>query len=211
MFKVGYLLAACAAVAPMSAAHAVATFTFVPNQFGAPEGYTLANDFNSADAQALVVTSGDVLFPTGNVPNRSSALPGNDTPYLSIGGGGSATIDFGSVIVRSFSFDYSTVDSFNLLQINYVGGGSTTYTGADILAGLPTGVTSGSIIVAGNGDLISSLILSSPRSAFEVDNLAVSSLLPTAVPEAATWAMMLGGFGLLGTAMRRRRVNVSFA
>jgi hypothetical protein len=195
----------------LSAAHAVATFTFVPNQFGAPEGYNLVNDFNTADAQALVATSGDVQFLNGDVPGRSNALPGNDTPYLSIGGGGSATIDFGSVMVRSFSFDYSTVDSFNVLQINYSGGGSTSYTGADILAGLPSGVTSGSIIVAGNGDLISSLILSSPRSAFEVDNLAVSSLLPVAVPETATWAMMLGGFGLLGSAMRRRRVNVSFA
>ncbi|MBU1376339.1 MAG: PEPxxWA-CTERM sorting domain-containing protein [Alphaproteobacteria bacterium] len=27
----------------------------------------------------------------------------------------------------------------------------------------------------------------------------------TAVPEPATWALMLGGFGLAGTALRRRR------
>jgi hypothetical protein len=33
----------------------------------------------------------------------------------------------------------------------------------------------------------------------------------TAVPEAATWTMMLGGFGLMGAAMRRRRVSVDFA
>jgi hypothetical protein len=33
----------------------------------------------------------------------------------------------------------------------------------------------------------------------------------TAVPEAATWAMMLVGFGALGLTMRRRRVQVSFA
>jgi hypothetical protein len=34
----------------------------------------------------------------------------------------------------------------------------------------------------------------------------------TAIPEPATWAMMLGGFGLLGTAMRRRtKATVSFA
>jgi len=32
-----------------------------------------------------------------------------------------------------------------------------------------------------------------------------------AVPEAATWAMMLGGFGLVGAAMRGRRRSVSFA
>jgi hypothetical protein len=33
------------------------------------------------------------------------------------------------------------------------------------------------------------------------------------VPEPATWAMMIGGFGMVGGAMRRRRVStkVSFA
>jgi len=33
----------------------------------------------------------------------------------------------------------------------------------------------------------------------------------TDVPEASTWAMMLGGFGVVGGAMRRRRASVSFA
>ena len=33
----------------------------------------------------------------------------------------------------------------------------------------------------------------------------------TAVPEPATWGLMLTGFGLVGAAMRRRRVRVAFA
>jgi hypothetical protein len=33
----------------------------------------------------------------------------------------------------------------------------------------------------------------------------------TAVPEPATWAMMIGGFGLIGAAARRRRTAVTFA
>ena len=32
-----------------------------------------------------------------------------------------------------------------------------------------------------------------------------------AVPEAATWALMLSGFGLVGAAMRRRKVTATFA
>ena len=32
-----------------------------------------------------------------------------------------------------------------------------------------------------------------------------------AVPEPATWAMMMGGFALIGFSMRRRRTEVSFA
>jgi len=31
-----------------------------------------------------------------------------------------------------------------------------------------------------------------------------------AVPEPASWALMLGGFGLVGSAMRRRKISVSF-
>ena len=31
------------------------------------------------------------------------------------------------------------------------------------------------------------------------------------VPEPATWAMFIGGFGLVGAAMRRKTANVSFA
>ena len=31
------------------------------------------------------------------------------------------------------------------------------------------------------------------------------------VPEPSTWAMMIGGFGLVGTAMRRRKASLSFA
>lgn len=34
---------------------------------------------------------------------------------------------------------------------------------------------------------------------------------PAAVPEPATWAMMVGGLALVGSAMRRRKVAVSFA
>lgn len=41
---------------------------------------------------------------------------------------------------------------------------------------------------------------------FVVDNVSM-----TAVPEPATWALMIGGFGLAGMQLRRRKANVSFA
>jgi hypothetical protein len=37
------------------------------------------------------------------------------------------------------------------------------------------------------------------------------SAVTASVPEPANWAMMTGGFGLLGAAMRRRRTSVRFA
>ncbi len=49
-------------------------------------------------------------------------------------------------------------------------------------------------------------------SSFNYHDLTFSATItPPAVPEAATWAMMLVGLGLVGGAMRRRRVAVSFA
>ena len=44
------------------------------------------------------------------------------------------------------------------------------------------------------------------------DTLDVTSILPAAVPEPATWAMMLGGMGMIGFAVRRRQtVRVTYA
>lgn len=46
---------------------------------------------------------------------------------------------------------------------------------------------------------------------FTSGNFISSSVVPTvaAVPEPASWAMMIGGFGLIGGAMRRRQRNVA--
>lgn len=42
-------------------------------------------------------------------------------------------------------------------------------------------------------------------------DFAVDKVSMTAVPEPATWAMMILGLGVVGTSMRRRRVDVAFA
>lgn len=42
-------------------------------------------------------------------------------------------------------------------------------------------------------------------------NIEISRDPVPSAPEPATWAMMVGGFGLIGGAMRRRRASVSFA
>lgn len=45
------------------------------------------------------------------------------------------------------------------------------------------------------------LTMSRPTAAFDVDNIVVNT---AAVPEAATWAMMVLGFGAIGATARRR-------
>lgn len=198
-----YLTAAAVAGSVMtSAGGQAATVIFNPGVFGAPAGYTLFSDFDSGASQALV-TGNDFFFPTGDVADEGSALPGNLTPYLAVLGGGVANISFTDE-VRAFSFDYSTVDVFNTVKINYADGGFEDVRGGRILSsGEASGQLSGSFIIEGDGRLISGLSLSTSSNSFEVDNLAFSALLGT-VPEPATWGLMVVGFGMVGINLRRR-------
>jgi len=50
-----------------------------------------------------------------------------------------------------------------------------------------------------------------PNGDFALGDNAGYQLLSSAAPEPASWAMMVGGFGLAGAAMRRRRAAVTFA
>ena len=209
MFIGRFAAAVLACAAPLAAANAT-NFVFNHNHFGPPSGYTLYDDFNDGAGQALV-SGGNFGFPTGDHPGQSLSVPGDLTPYLAVYGGGTANIGFTGVgDVRSFSFDYSTVDNYNTLTIHYATGPNTVYTGTQILNGLPTAVTNGSITVNGDGRIITGLSLSTTSNAFEVDNLAFSAGL-AAAPEPASWALMLAGFGAIGGAMRsRRKTAVSF-
>jgi len=202
-------LAAMAITIPAVAANAT-DFVFNHNVFGTPSGYSLYDTFDDSAGQGRVAGS-NFGFPTGDHPGQSLKVPGDDTPYLAVYGGGVANIDFTGVgDVRSFSFDYSTVDTYNTLTIHYTTGADTVYTGTQILNGLPTAVTNGSITVNGDGRIITGLSLSTTSNAFEVDNLSYSAAL-AAVPEPASWALLLGGFGLMGNAMRRRKTSLLFA
>ena len=199
------LAAAVVAASVAGAANAATTVAFQPGVFGTPTGYTLFSDFNTVAAQS-VVTGSNFFFPTGDIPGITAAIPGNNTPYLSVGGGGMANVSFASA-VRSFSFDYSTVDNYNSLTINYADGGFGTVTGDDILnAGQASGSVSGSFIVNGDGRLIKGISLNTSSNAFEVDNLSISRNIG-GVPEPTTWMMMIAGFGLVGIGMRRRTTN----
>lgn len=203
---VGVALAASTATAASAG-----TFIFNEGTFGTPSGFTLFDDFNYDNVgDDSKVTGHGYDFLTGDIPSRSASIPGNTTPYLSVDGNGQANITFTDP-VRSFSFDYSTVDTYNTLTILYANNTTQSFSGTDILSGFPTGTTSGNLIVNGNGMLIKGLVLDTTSAAFEVDNLSISANLVSGVPEAGSWAMMLIGFGAIGAASRRRRTSLTFA
>ena len=165
-------------------------------------------DYNSA-AGTPIELGGAV--ETSSSPNQWTRPLGSDGGFFSVGPSTStpANVTVGTN-VGSFSFIWGSVDTFNSLTLNTMGG-SYTYTGADIAA--LTGATGyGSatdplqnpivtFVLTGADQIgVNFNMVSDPRNAFEIDDIVVNG-----VPEPATWAMMLLGFGVVGVAVRRRR------
>lgn len=113
--------------------------------------------------------------------------------------------------VSYLSFLWGSPDLYNALSI-------TTNLGATVnfnAGGMGFPVTNGDqtfsqyVQFSGTGGhLISTVAFTNSPviNAFETANFAVTA----GVPEPATWAMMLMGFGAMGVAMRRRRKSVNF-
>jgi hypothetical protein len=183
----------------------------------------LTIDFNAAnqlsDIQGL---SGNGQIVQGFLPGVYAQPFGDTTKYLSVpqsGGGGTATLDltgydFGGT-VDGFSFYWGSIDTYNSLVVN-TSQGSITYAfngqnppppanGAQFDAANNRRVYFG---LAG-GETLNSLQFVSSGYAMEIDDLVFTGerrvTTTGAVPEPATWATLLGGFGLVGGSLRSAR------
>lgn len=129
----------------------------------------------------------------------TSIFPNRPEPGLTIARTDGGVFTFNSVDL-TFAFDDQN-DFFpgGLATYTFDGGASSTVRAFDNLAGFQTftfnlvGLTSVRI---------------SSASPFAIDNVVLDQGVG-AVPEPAAWAMMIGGFGLVGGAVRRRRRSVS--
>lgn len=133
--------------------------------------------------------------------NTFGANPTGSSNYLTTNvasGTGSASI-FSKTGFQNIAFDWGTVDSYNTFALlDAAGNAFYTLTGQQVM---PNNGTVGTrISLASTDQAIYGLRLYSGQPAFEVDNVTFSA----AVPEPATWAMMILGFGLVGASMRRR-------
>ncbi|MES2897868.1 MAG: PEPxxWA-CTERM sorting domain-containing protein [Pseudomonadota bacterium] len=206
----GFAAAALTVAAPASAA---VIFTFTPGAPSPGPGYTVINDFS--DATGIVGANFQIKTPPADA---NGAPPANSdpsgTPYLSVLGGGSATITFLSA-VSGFQFDWGSIDDYNILTINSTGADPVIIPGLNFTnpanGNQVSPGTNGLFSVYGNaGEKFNSITLTSRTNSFEIDNLATPT---SAIPEPATWAMMIVGFGAVGGVLRssRRRQALAYA
>jgi PEP-CTERM motif-containing protein len=170
----------------------------------APSSFTIGNwafSNGSPTVQVNVGGSGNGAQPFGTSGN-----------YLSVLGGGSENVSFAAPL-SSFSFFWGSIDTYNTITINTTAG-NQTFTGTDIATMFAAdGIQANGCQVltncnryftfAGNGDQITGFSMSSSSNSFEITNIS-------AVPEPATWAMMILGFLGVGFMAYRRKPSARF-
>jgi hypothetical protein len=148
-------------------------------------------------------TNAQILNTTG----ASGAEPFGDTSnYLSVLGGGSATVTVNNGSVNTVSFLWGSIDAYNTIQ--FFNGATLigTFTGSNILPKLSTGCQqspdcTGYVTFTDSNEAITSFVMTSTTNSFETDDFLATQVGTAPVPEISTWAMMILGFlgiGLVG-------------
>ncbi len=200
-----------AAAAPAAAVTVTEPVFNDPNLL--PAGQVLIADFNDANNPEAVLLSGYELDLDGatvgvneGVGGYSGTLPHDPTSYLTLPKNTSATLT-SLKYLKSFSLYMGSPDSYNSIQFLGANGFDVTLTGGQLTQG-NTGQSWdwGARVNFDFGTArVNQIVLRSSDFSFEADNFAGA-----AVPEPATWAMMIIGFGAAGSVLRRRQ-QLAFA
>ena len=164
------------------------------------------------------VTTGDINVVNGTFGSANGNLAIEGSQYLDlIGESGSGGISQSIATIAGSAYQLSFAYSHNIFS---VGAASASYAVGSALTGSfshNTGtntnldwqfVTQRFVAGPGTSTLLSFTNVPNGTSG----GIFLDAVSVTAVPEPAAWAMMIGGFGLIGGAMRRRRrTSVAFA
>lgn len=160
--------------------------TLLSGSFPTPSGLVEFGSLQLTGFGSLMLAEGDTLSFTISLVNGPLTIPGR--PDMLLG------LDFDPVsppgadpwLSGSFLFDNG-----------FAGGGACSNCLA-VITGLPSGADFSFSFVSGSA-LVE--ILDAPT---EIGSVRLTYQLITPVPEPGTWARMIGGFGLVGGALRRR-------
>lgn len=220
-----YLGAMIAAAAGASAAGASVTISATPYDLPAPTGLGTVVDFDHALPAGFTLTGEGYLIQSGD--NSQGAAPAagptdatdDHSAYLSVYGGWAKLM--GDTSFHSVSFFWGSMDSYNSFDLlDAQGNVFQTILSTDVPAGSngdQLGSWTNQRVTITSTDAIYGVQLRSTTPAFEADNFFFSGhdgdnqIHTGDVPEPASWAMMLVGFGAVGGAVRSQRRKVSFA
>ncbi len=217
MKKIALAAAAIASFAALPAAAVTFTATdgsstvFANSATGAQFDFQTATTGNTGSPAGFVRTGGEVM--SGNVTTVGANPFGApaDNFFLYVMGGGVSTIATtapGITGYKNISFYMGSMDAGNTVELLGAGGAVLKrYTGTDLAMpvaaeGQQTLAGTNRLLsfAAGTNEVLTGIRFSSSVNSLEADNVRFTA----AVPEPATWAMMLVGFGMVGTGMRYR-------
>ena len=179
----------------------------------------MIDNFDSVDPAAGFTVNGGQIFSAST--GIAAAPPGDNTPFEGVQTDSAFTLTDNWGYLTSVSFYMGSPDAtdglVNHLTLTVNGGlGPIVLTGTDDL-----GRPSSSQVGDGNqGDGFLITYTFSPQTvhsltfsqsggpAFEFDNVAGVSV---PIPEPASWALMIGGFGLAGATLRAKRRQAATA
>lgn len=184
-----WLLAAVSGICVGTSAQATTQIDFETTAGGAP---TVLGSSVGVDYAPLGLTFNNAFY----------AECGGGCPDPSLGAFISSS-NFSSPFSVTFS---SLISNFSAVNVSYSSALATAYDGNGAILGTSaasSGQYNGAMLSFGFGG-IKSITFQGNNSGFGVDNFRFDAGV-SAVPEPATWAMMLFGFGAIGMTMRRRR------
>jgi hypothetical protein len=127
-------------------------------------------------------------------------------PNFAYSQSGAGSIDFLGGFSGSVSFTYGAFSDTTINIFSGLGGSGTLLASVLAPTDSPFAFSPFSISFAG---LAHSFVIAGGPAQFGIDDLTVNA---SAAPEPASWALMLGGFGAIGGALRsRRKAQVTFA
>lgn len=166
---------------------------------GAAAGEDLISDFEGP------LPGGYTLIGNYTLATGSGAPAGDGTQYLSVSLDPSG-VTFTTIDLTNVSFYWDAVDASASVEVlGYDGVTMLTVSGADL------GDTR-LYFTAGADEAITGLHFTANGDAYGVDDIAGTLLtgeISSPTPEPAAWALIVAGFGVAGTALRRQRRTVA--